>query len=83
MSIEDELYEQRLAKISQIEALGFKAYGHRFDFTHSIPKISAEYSDKTAEELENHRVNVRVKFFRETARCLMRDWAADRFIARF
>ncbi len=60
MSIEDELYEQRLAKISQIEALGFKAYGHRFDFSHSIPQIIADYSNKTAEELENPRVTVRV-----------------------
>ncbi len=37
----------------------FKAYGHRFDFTHTIPQILAEYGDKTAEQLEP-RVNVRI-----------------------
>ncbi len=60
MSIEDELYEQRLAKIQEIEALGFKPYGHRFDFSHSIPQILAEYSNKTIEELDAPRVSVRV-----------------------
>ena len=52
MSLEDELYQQRIARIAEIEALGFKAYGHRFDFTHTIPDILAQYGAKTAEELE-------------------------------
>ena len=59
MSLEDELYQQRLERISQIEALGFQAYGHRFDFTHTIPRILAEFGDKSAEQLEP-RINVRV-----------------------
>ena len=59
MSLEDELYQQRLERISQIEALGFKAFGHRFDSTHTIPQILAEYGDKSAEQLEP-RVQVRV-----------------------
>ena len=59
MSLEDELYQQRLDRISQIEALGFQAYGHRLDFTHTIPRILAEYGDKSAEQLEP-RINVRV-----------------------
>ena len=59
MSIEDELYQQRIARIAEIESLGFKAYGHRFDFTHTIPQILAAYSDKTAEQLEPH-VQVRI-----------------------
>jgi lysyl-tRNA synthetase class 2 len=59
LSIEDELYQQRIGRIAQIEALGFQAYGHRFDFTHTIPQIVAEYGDKTAEQLEQ-RVNVRI-----------------------
>src|SRR5690349_22237585 len=32
----------------------------QFDFTHTIPQILAEYGEKTAEELEAARVNVRV-----------------------
>ena len=59
MSSEEELYQQRIGRIAEIEALGFKAYGHRFDFTHTIQQILAEYSDKTAEQLEPH-VPVRV-----------------------
>lgn len=51
MSLEDDLLHQRLERTREIEALGFKAYGHRFDHTHTIPKILAEYGVKTAEEL--------------------------------
>ena len=59
MSFEDELYEQRVGRIAQIEALGFRAYGHRFDVSHTIPQILAEYSEKTPEQLEPH-VPVRI-----------------------
>jgi len=59
LSIEDELYQQRIGRIAEIEALGFQAYGHRFDFTHTIPRILAEYGEKTAEQLDP-RVNVRI-----------------------
>ena len=51
MSLEDELLQQRLARIREIEALGFRPYGQRFEFTHTIPAILAEYGAKTAEEL--------------------------------
>jgi len=51
VSLEDELFEQRQRRISEIEALGFKPYGQRFDFTHTIPRILADYGAKTAEEL--------------------------------
>ncbi|MDQ2949585.1 MAG: OB-fold nucleic acid binding domain-containing protein, partial [Acidobacteriota bacterium] len=59
MSLEDELYEQRIARIAQIEALGFQPYGHRFEFSHTIPHIVAEFSNTTAEALEP-RVPVRI-----------------------
>ncbi len=59
MSLEDELYQQRISRIAEIEALGFEPYGHRFDFTHTIPQILAEYTAKTAVELEP-RVVVKV-----------------------
>ena len=51
MSLEDGLFEQRAARVHEIEALGYKAFGKRFDFTESIPEIIRKYSDKTAEEL--------------------------------
>jgi lysyl-tRNA synthetase class 2 len=49
--LEDELLKQRLARIQEIEALGYRAYGRRFEFTHTIPEILAAYSAKPAEEL--------------------------------
>ena len=60
MSLEDELYQQRVARIAEIESLGFSAYGHRFDFTHTIPGILATYSVQTGEELEANKIAVRV-----------------------
>ena len=51
MSLEDDLLKQRLARIREIEALGERPYGRRFDFTHAIPEIVAGYGAKTAEEL--------------------------------
>ena len=56
MSLEDDLLEQRLRRIREIEALGFRPYGQRFEFSHTIPDILAEYSSKTAEELESKPV---------------------------
>jgi lysyl-tRNA synthetase class 2 len=53
MSLEDDLFDQRLKRTAEIEALGFRAYGQRFDFTHTISAILREYHDKTAEQLEN------------------------------
>jgi len=57
--LEQELFEQRLERIREIGALGHRPYGRRFDFTHTIPRIRAEYEPKSAEELEP-RVHVRV-----------------------
>jgi lysyl-tRNA synthetase class 2 len=59
LSLEDEIYQQRLDRIPKIEALGFQPYGHRFEFTHTIPSILGEYGQKTVEQLEP-RVNVRM-----------------------
>jgi lysyl-tRNA synthetase class 2 len=59
VSLEDDLYDQRVRRIAEIEALGFQAYGHRFDFTHTIPQILSEYREKTADQLEPH-VPVRI-----------------------
>ena len=51
MSLEDDLLKQRLERIREVEALGYRAYGRRYDFTHSIPEILAANGAKTAEEL--------------------------------
>ncbi len=59
MGLEDELLRQRHERLAQIEQLGFKPYGHRFEQSHTIPQILSEYGAKTAEELANH-VNVQI-----------------------
>ena len=51
MSLEDDLFEQRAARVREIEALGYRAFGKRFDFSHTIPDILRDYTAKTAEEL--------------------------------
>ncbi|MBN9660403.1 MAG: lysine--tRNA ligase [Acidobacteria bacterium] len=60
MSLEQELFEQRFARIREIAALGYRPYGQRFDFSHTLGAILASYSEKTAEELEANRVTVKV-----------------------
>jgi lysyl-tRNA synthetase, class II len=65
--LENELLEQRLARIREIEALGYQPYGSRFDFSHTIPQIRAEYDAKTADQLSEH-VHVRVAGRLETVR---------------
>jgi len=51
LSLEDDLFAQRLRRTAEIEALGFRPYGSRFDATHTIPQILADYAAKTTEEL--------------------------------
>ncbi|MEP6535682.1 MAG: lysine--tRNA ligase, partial [Bryobacteraceae bacterium] len=51
LSLEQDLLKQRLRRIQEIEALGFRAYGQRFEFTHTLPQIRAEHDAKTVEEL--------------------------------
>jgi len=60
MSLEKKIYELRQEKLTQIQALGQQAYPHRFDFTHTIPQILADYTAKTGEELEANKINVQV-----------------------
>ncbi len=60
MALDDKIYELRKEKLKQIEALGQLAYPYRYESTHTLPQILDEYLPKTAEELENPRVNVSV-----------------------
>jgi len=59
LSLEDELLKNRLSRIRELEALGHRPYGRRFDFTHTIPDILAAYGAKTAEEL-SPEIHVRI-----------------------
>ena len=51
MSLEDDLFEQRAARVREIEALGYRPFGQRFDFTITIPEVLRDFSEKTAEDL--------------------------------
>ena len=60
MPLDEEIYRIRRDKLKQIEALGQATYRTRYEFTHTVEQILVGYSNKTAEELEKDRVNVRV-----------------------
>ena len=64
MALDDHIYNLRREKLKQIEALGQATYRSKYEFTHTLDQILAEYTPKTAEELEQSRVagsgNVRV-----------------------
>ncbi|MBZ5573473.1 MAG: lysine--tRNA ligase [Acidobacteriia bacterium] len=60
MALDENIYKLRLEKLKQIEALGQQVYPTQYDFTHTVPTILAEYSGRSAEELEASRITVRV-----------------------
>jgi lysyl-tRNA synthetase class 2 len=60
LALDENIYKLRLEKLKQIEALGQPAYRTKYEFNHTVEQILARYSEKTGEELEAQRVNVRV-----------------------
>jgi lysyl-tRNA synthetase class 2 len=68
MSLEDDLFEQRLNRARELDSRGYRAYGQRFDFSHTISKILSEYGSCAGEELEKSKPPVRVAGRIETIR---------------
>lgn len=60
MSLEQELFDQRFTRIREIEALGYRAYGQRFDFSHTIDALHDLFGSKTGEELDAVKPRVRI-----------------------
>jgi lysyl-tRNA synthetase, class II len=60
VSFEDSTYQLRQQKLREIEALGQRAYPYSFAATHTVPQILSGYADKSAEQLENPRLNVKI-----------------------
>jgi lysyl-tRNA synthetase class 2 len=60
LALDDKIYELRREKLRQIEALGQPTYRSKYEFTYTVEQILADYSPKTAEELDQARINVRV-----------------------
>jgi lysyl-tRNA synthetase class 2 len=60
LALDEHIFNLRREKLKQIEALGQPAYRSKYEFTHTLDQILRDYTAKTAEELEQARVNVRV-----------------------
>jgi lysyl-tRNA synthetase class 2 len=60
LALDENIYELRREKLKKIEALGQTTYRTKYEFTHTAEQILEQYSPKSAEELEQTRVNVRV-----------------------
>ena len=60
MALDENIYKLRLEKLKQIASLGQPAYPRKYDFTHAIPQVLEDYSGKTAEQLADPRVNLRI-----------------------
>jgi lysyl-tRNA synthetase, class II len=60
LALDQDIYRLRLEKLRQIEALGQPRYPAKYDFTHTIPRVLADYSAQTAAQLETSQVKVRV-----------------------
>jgi lysyl-tRNA synthetase class 2 len=60
VALDRKIYELRRQKLQQIEALGQQAYPRKYPASHTIPEIVAEYKERSGEQLENPRVEVRI-----------------------
>ena len=60
LALDENIYELRREKLKQIEALGQRTYPNRYDYTYNVGQILATFSEKTAEQLDASRVQVRV-----------------------
>ncbi len=60
LALDENIYEIRREKLKKIAALGHPAYPRKFNYSHTVAQILAEYGGQTTEELESPRVTVRV-----------------------
>jgi len=60
MSLEAEHIRQREEKLKAIAEKGIPIYPHKYHFTHTVGQILDELSEKSAEELEEMKVRVRI-----------------------
>lgn len=55
-----ELVAQRYSKLDAIQQLGFPAYPHRYEFSHTIDQLIAQHQDSSKESFEAEKIIVRV-----------------------
>src|SRR4029078_8327363 len=58
LALDQKIYELRLEKLKQIQALGQEAYPRKYATTHTVPQILEQFTPKAAEELEATKVSV-------------------------
>ena len=56
----EDQYLERRRKLEEIRKLGHDPWPHRFEFTHSVAEVAAEFGDATAESLSASQPRVRV-----------------------
>jgi lysyl-tRNA synthetase, class II len=56
---ENDQIEERRRSLEQITALGIDSYPHRFERSHSVSEIIAQFAQRTSEQLENESIRVR------------------------
>ena len=49
MGLDENIYDLRREKLKKIEALGQPTYRTKYEFTHTVEQILADYSPKSAE----------------------------------
>jgi lysyl-tRNA synthetase, class II len=60
MTEKSDLVQQRYQKLEELKKLGFDPYPHKFEWTHTIPDVLANFSHKAKEELEQNPVTLKV-----------------------
>ena len=60
LSLADDIYAIRKEKLQKVEALGQRAYPYKYSYTHLVPEILEKFNERSAEELDAERTNVRV-----------------------
>ena len=53
-------FQQRRKKLTEIEALGYAAYPHKFNATHTVRQIVDQFGERNAEQLAAEPTSVRV-----------------------
>jgi lysyl-tRNA synthetase, class II len=53
-------FAQRRFKLSELKRLGYEAYPHKFDYTHTVTELKSSFANATAQELEGSQLTVRV-----------------------
>ena len=56
----EELEQVRLEKLKKIEELGYDPYPTSYEYTHTLPAVTDQFSERSGEELEQSSETVRV-----------------------